>query len=559
MSLTTEESIDGSISLVSSHTSGVDSSLVENDAGDSLDAGDSDEDDDEYEEGSLASSLSQQDSIDLSDGQLSGPEKLMELAAQINEFAITSLVLANNGFVDENELQEYNDDSHCNRGILAFAKGLRGHKTITSVDLSDNNLGCKGQSGLVALADAVTTGNLQMLDISSNHILGMKGVRYDGIKAISKAIETSSGGKLEELRLSQNGLHASAICFLGISLIDTTLKHLDLSENAIGVDSLGRRSAAGMKSMVPGFSSDLCKLVSLNMSENYLGNEECILLASVLEVMFDLRDLDISFNDVHAVGARHLGNALKFNNTLQHLNLGGNHVQDGGCAEIADALAQNEAMKSLVLAANDLTTSSCYYWIESLQTNKVLVDLNIEENENMEEAPKHDAMEWVKGNLELEQLREDPDNFDLSVRSKIIRDNLFNKVSTEDKEIISRLVSNISVKNDTEFYERVSTICPPDRKQMLRMTKNLLAMMTMTKEDKAIRLVQKAYRRMQERKRKEKELREKELRRRRAGRTKGKKSFGKNTKEAQLVRAGNASKGKLVSVSSKASKNIVVR
>jgi hypothetical protein len=49
-------------------------------------------------------------------------------------------------------------------------------------------LGCKGQSGLVALADAVTTGNLQMLDISSNRILGMKGVRYDGIKAISKAI-----------------------------------------------------------------------------------------------------------------------------------------------------------------------------------------------------------------------------------------------------------------------------------------------------------------------------------------------------------------------------------
>ena len=94
---------------------------------------------------------------------------------------------------------------------------------------------------------------------------------------------------------------------------------------------------------------------------------------------------------------------------------------------------------------------------------------------------------------------------------------------------------------------------------MLRMTKNLLAMMTMTKEDKAIRLVQKAYRKMQERKRKEKELREKELRRRRAGRTKGKKSFGKNTKEAQLVRAGNASKGKLVSVGSKASKNIVVR
>ena len=78
MSLTTDDSVDESISLVSSHTSG----LPETDPADSIDAGDSD-DDDEYEEGSLASSLSQQESIDLSDGQLNGPEKLMELADQM--------------------------------------------------------------------------------------------------------------------------------------------------------------------------------------------------------------------------------------------------------------------------------------------------------------------------------------------------------------------------------------------------------------------------------------------------------------------------------------------
>ena len=125
--------------------------------------------------------------------------------------------------------------------------------------------------------------------------------------------------------------------------------------------------------------------------------------------------------------------------------------------------------------------------------------------------------------------------------------------------MITRLVTNISVKNDPEFYERVSTICPPDRSQMLRMTKNLLTLMSMTKEDRAIRLVQKAYRRMQERKRKEKALREKEARRRRAGRTKGKKSFGKDTQEARLARGGNASKAKMVTGGTKSSHNIVVR
>ena len=52
---------------------------------------------------------------------------------------------------------------------------------------------------------------------------------------------------------------------------------------------------------------------------------------------------------------------------------------------------------------------------------------------------KVEALEWVKGNQELIDLRADPDGFDLAVRSKIVRDNLFNKVSREDKDVISKV------------------------------------------------------------------------------------------------------------------------
>lgn len=95
------------------------------------------------------------------------------------------------------------------------------------------------------------------------------------------------------------------------------------------------------------------------------------MLASVLEVMRSLIELDVSFNDVHAVGARHLADALKFNETLLYLNLGGNHVQDQGCGDLAESLKSNETMTTLILAANDLTTSSCYYWLDCLQVNRV--------------------------------------------------------------------------------------------------------------------------------------------------------------------------------------------
>lgn len=154
--------------------------------------------------------------------------------------------------------------------------------------------------------------------------------RFDFMKALSTSLKTSSGSNLKDLRCTQNAINATAVTFVGVALVDSPLEHLDLSENAIGVDSMGRRSASGINSMTMSFASDKCRLVTLNLSENFLGNEECILISSVLEVMRPLKELDISFNDVHALGARHLADALKYNDTLVHLNLGGNHVQDQG-------------------------------------------------------------------------------------------------------------------------------------------------------------------------------------------------------------------------------------
>ena len=108
----------------------------------------------------------------------------------------------------------------------------------------------------------------------------------------------------------------------------------------------------------------------------------------------------------------------------------------------AEALKSNNRLETLVLANNDLTTSSCYYWIDCLQKNRVLIDLNIEDNNNMAEHDKREVLEWVKGNNELLAMREDPDNYDLAVKTKVVRDCLFLKVSQEDKDqVITKLVT----------------------------------------------------------------------------------------------------------------------
>jgi len=526
--------------------------------GDSLDQqldGNFDDDnsnDNDYDDdlGSFASSLSATDAIDVSDGGLPNPDRLIELTRQIPELAVTSLILSNNSFVNVDEVQKFNDDKYSNRAVITLAEGLKTHQTITNLDISENNLGVKGQSGIVALGEAIKEGKLVSIDLSNNVLLGVKSQRYDGIKSISKAIGSSSGGVLEELRLAGNSMHASAISWLGPDLTDCTLKILDLSDNRIGVDSVGRRSSQGVNSLIMGFASNTCQLKNVNLSENFLGNEECIMLSQTIPSMFSLKELDLSFNDIHAVGARHLADAVKFNDTIEYLNLGGNHIQDSGCGDIADALKTNETLETLVLAANDLTTSSCYYFLECLQENRVLVDLNIDENDNMDDTNKKDVMEWCHGNSVLIEMREDPDGFDLATKSKIVRDNLFIKVPQESKEVISRLVANFTVKNDREFYERVAHICPPDRKTMLRMTQNLLSLMSMNAEDRAIRLVQKNYRRMKERQRKEKEMQKREQRRFMKGKSGGGAS-SKHFRKGKLASSGNKS--------TMATQNIVVR
>ena len=186
--------------------------------------------------------------------------------------------------------------------------------------------------------------------------------------------------------------------------------------------------------------------------------------------------------------------------------------------------------------------------------------MNIEENDNMSEFDKREVMEWTRGNSELVVLREEPDSYDLSIKTKVVRDSLFMKVLHEDKEaVISRLVTNISIKNDPEFYERVSTVCPPDRKGMLRMTENLLGLMCMTKEDKAVRMLQQCIRRQQARKRKDAELRQQVRARRQLSKMTTKNNALPNSPAQKMKRAGNVGQVNVAHIGSKGSHNIVVR
>ena len=107
---------------------------------------------------SLASSVSATEELDLSDNQLTTPQTLIDLSSKISQFAVTSLILSNNSFVLVEEHQQYNDDKFSNRGIVALADALKIHQTITNLDLSDNNLGVKGQTGIVAIAKAIESG-----------------------------------------------------------------------------------------------------------------------------------------------------------------------------------------------------------------------------------------------------------------------------------------------------------------------------------------------------------------------------------------------------------------
>ena len=188
------------------------------------------------------------------------------------------------------------------------AQALSALRGLTSLYLPGNGIGDVGAQALCALTGLIS------LDLSLNEI------GADGVWALS----TLTG--LKRLHISRNGIGADSV--LALSAL-TELTSLDLFGNGIGAD--------GATAL-----SELTGLTSLDLSENKIGPDG----ARALSGLAGLTRLKLSFNEVGTEGAI----ALSALRRLTSLELSGDRIGADG----AKALSALTGLTSLVLSVSQI-------------------------------------------------------------------------------------------------------------------------------------------------------------------------------------------------------------
>jgi len=184
--------------------------------------------------------------------------------------------------------------------------------------------------------------------------------------------ESNESGSVVQSKLEEIGFNAVDFSECGLAPADCTavvrflqscpqISLIDLSYNSIG--SLG-----GVE-IVKLFDNANCKLRSLNLAGNNIGDKGVEQLGKVLVNNNQLRSLNLKHNNIGDKGVKELVKAFVNNNELRSLNLGNNNIGDKGVQELAKGLVNNNELRSLNLWGNNGITEEAKIQIQQAYPN----------------------------------------------------------------------------------------------------------------------------------------------------------------------------------------------
>ncbi len=265
-------------------------------------------------------------------------------------------------------------------GIIVLSKALETSSAITKLNLSSCNI----RKGIVALAKPFKTNStITHLDLSDNQIES---------DACWFLIALRTNTTLIHLILRSNKLRGLAIRVLASALkINSSLKHLDLSENQLG----GNVSTICLADAIRFNRS----LTYLNLSGNNLRFLETVSLSTGLKANSTLTHLDLSSNKLGFFVMICLLQALENNQTLTHLDLHSNEVKCNAPKRIRilKKLLKDCAIIELDLSENQITEESKAA-IKQIETEKEGLKIKLTFSEFFEKV--------------LESLKEEKTDFD---------------------------------------------------------------------------------------------------------------------------------------------------
>jgi len=188
-------------------------------------------------------------------------------------------------------------------GPIAIAEALKANKTLTSINLSKNNLTRHGNdmSGITQIAEALKVNTtLQSIDIDGHPLLIMQ------LKGDEPAESIDLSGKRLEV--------GSAVIIASLIGSNSVTKSLSLSKNQLcGVNQVGYGTYTA---------------------------EGITQVAEALKVNKTLQSIDVSWNNFRAEGAKIFAEMLKINTTLQSVDLRDNNLNNDSKRQLREAAPQ---------------------------------------------------------------------------------------------------------------------------------------------------------------------------------------------------------------------------
>lgn len=280
----------------------------------------------------------------------------------------------------------------------AVADSFKDLPKVRVVDLADNNFTDKALAPIIKALH--TNAGVTFLNVSDNNI----GTKTS--QALADFI-ASSECKLETLCLSCTGVHdGAAQMFLTPMRSNTTLTHLDLSNNLLGVsetlNAVRKDLITGGKALAQVLSSPTCRISTLKMGWNMLRVGSAVEFSRSLNHNSSLTHLDLNFNAIGSEGGIALGHALLDNKTLRSLQVSTNGLDATACLTISASAMENRSLRRLVLDGNPLHDQGAHgaMLVSVMGSNNLQISL---ENCNVGSRDKNCTMDFTNicGSYEL--------------------------------------------------------------------------------------------------------------------------------------------------------------
>lgn len=122
-------------------------------------------------------------------------------------------------------------------------------------------------------------------------------------------------------------------------------------------------------------------LLSLNLSNEMLDDNDAIEISSYLAQDTQVQILELGLNDIQETGLSAISKMLAVNTTLRSLNLSLNSFDDRNVSDLVASLHLNSTLESLSLYGNMVKDAGARLFAELLKSNTTLKKLNLGANE----------------------------------------------------------------------------------------------------------------------------------------------------------------------------------